>query len=483
MRAFLATAIVFLVGNTAFAQSAHAQNVGKTRGVIESYLKEKGILASDGSYSGGGGGGSITINTTSPLAGGDTGTTFTLTLGTVTEAKGGTNQTTWAKGDLLYSSATNTLAKLAGNTTTSKKFLSQTGDGAASAAPSWVVLSASDIPDISATYQSKFGSQSQNFVYSGPTSGSGAPSFRALVAADIPDISATYQPLNARLTTIGGLSRTRGALIVGGASDWTAVSVGTTGKFLGTDGTDAAWHTLSGTTNQVSIANSSGNLTLSTPQDIHSGATPTFSTLTLSGASLTMGGALANASDVWHVSHSTTAQALRLYNTTDSASAPTNAEWLEVSWATNLCTIQTSKSGTGTNRNMTISSNGSGSLQINGSTILMECGGSVAMYLAGNTSTRLRSDSAFGWSSSTAPTGAGNDIQLTRATAGGILSVDGSTPGDALGKIKMGGTTGAGSVGPTWTNFPGVNTGTQNPYTWLRFVATDGTVIYVPAFK
>ena len=64
---------------------------------------------------------------------------------TVGETKGGTGQSTWALGDTLYSSATNTLAKLAGNTTTTKNFLSMTGTGAVGAAPVWSAVSKSDV--------------------------------------------------------------------------------------------------------------------------------------------------------------------------------------------------------------------------------------------------------------------------------------------------------------------------------------------------
>lgn len=59
--------------------------------------------------------------------------------------QGGTGLETYTLGDTLYASATNTLAKLSGNTTTTKKFLSQTGTGSASAAPSWETLDPSDI--------------------------------------------------------------------------------------------------------------------------------------------------------------------------------------------------------------------------------------------------------------------------------------------------------------------------------------------------
>jgi len=50
-----------------------------------------------------------------------------------------------ALGDLLYHNGTN-YARLAGNTTTAKRFLTQTGDGSASAAPGWNAILFSDLP-------------------------------------------------------------------------------------------------------------------------------------------------------------------------------------------------------------------------------------------------------------------------------------------------------------------------------------------------
>jgi hypothetical protein len=102
--------------------------------------------------------GNPTVDISSSYVGQNTITTLgTITTGTwngtkISEAYGGTNQSTYTLGDLLYASAANTLSKLEGNTTTTKKFLSQTGDGTNSAAPAWSTLSSSDIPDISATY-------------------------------------------------------------------------------------------------------------------------------------------------------------------------------------------------------------------------------------------------------------------------------------------------------------------------------------------
>jgi hypothetical protein len=60
--------------------------------------------------------------------------------GTLGPTNGGTGQNTYTLGDIVYANGTNTLAKLAGQTTTTKKFLSQTGDGVNSAAPVWDTL-------------------------------------------------------------------------------------------------------------------------------------------------------------------------------------------------------------------------------------------------------------------------------------------------------------------------------------------------------
>jgi hypothetical protein len=65
--------------------------------------------------------------------------------GVLPEANGGTNNSSYTLGDTLYASAANTLAKLSGNTTTTRKFLGQTGTGAISAAPVWEQPAATDI--------------------------------------------------------------------------------------------------------------------------------------------------------------------------------------------------------------------------------------------------------------------------------------------------------------------------------------------------
>ena len=71
--------------------------------------------------------------------------------GALPTANGGTGLTTYTLGDLLYSSATNTLAKLAGSVSTTKTFLTQTGTGASSAAPAWGSIAAADVSGLAAS--------------------------------------------------------------------------------------------------------------------------------------------------------------------------------------------------------------------------------------------------------------------------------------------------------------------------------------------
>lgn len=71
--------------------------------------------------------------------------TGTWSATAIAETRGGTNQTTYTLGDTLYASAANTLSKLAGNITTNKRYLSQTGTGTVSAAPAWADIAGADV--------------------------------------------------------------------------------------------------------------------------------------------------------------------------------------------------------------------------------------------------------------------------------------------------------------------------------------------------
>lgn len=103
------------------------------------------------------------------------------------------------------------------------------------------------------------------------------------------------------LTANAPLSFSEMRQVIGGSTivslDTTTDGTGVATKYqLGLKADAAITHTINGTTNQIAVAGSpflhtaSGSVTLSTPQDIHTGASPTFTGLTLSG--LTAGSAL-----------------------------------------------------------------------------------------------------------------------------------------------------------------------------------------------
>lgn len=95
--------------------------------------------------------GTIAVGDVPTLNQSTTGTAAGLSA-TLAVGSGGTGETTTAAaynnlspmttlGDLEYESAANTASRLAGNTTTQKQYLSQTGTGSASAAPAWSTVS------------------------------------------------------------------------------------------------------------------------------------------------------------------------------------------------------------------------------------------------------------------------------------------------------------------------------------------------------
>lgn len=119
---------------------------------------------------------------------------------------------------------------------------------------------------------SSFGSQTANYVLAAPNGSDGNPSFRALVAADVPSLAASKITSGQLATARGGTGIdasgvTNGQLLIGNS----------TGNVL-------ALATLTGTANQVVVTNGASSITLSTPQSIGTGSSPTFAGLTLSSA-------------------------------------------------------------------------------------------------------------------------------------------------------------------------------------------------------
>ncbi len=105
------------------------------------------------------------------------------------------------------------------------------------------------------TLTGSFATQTANTIFAGPSSGIAAvPTFRTQVLADLPQL-------------------TDGQL------------------YVGSTGSSVVAATPTGTTNQISVTVGTGSFTLSTPQNIHTAATPTFASETLTAVTnqLTLG--------------------------------------------------------------------------------------------------------------------------------------------------------------------------------------------------
>jgi len=176
-----------------------------------------------------------------------------LTLGTALPVtSGGTAQSTYTVGDTLYSSAANTLAKLAGNTTATRKYLVSVGDGTNATAPTWDQIDIST-GDITGTLPVANGGTGQSgnlniysLIYASGTTAmasmsssgtqyqvlhgnaSGVPVWGAVSLAN--DITGTLGFTNGGT---GLSSIAKGGLIVGsGTNSTAALAVGTNGYML-----------------------------------------------------------------------------------------------------------------------------------------------------------------------------------------------------------------------------------------------------------
>ena len=147
------------------------------------------------------------------------------------------------------------------------------------------------------TLTGAFVAQNANFVFAGPTAAPAAmPAFRALVAADVPSIDASkittgILPI-ARGGTNSGTALSNNRIMVSSAGAIVEAAALTNGQLLiGSTGAAPVAAALTGTANQVIVTNGAGSITLSTPQNIHTAATPTFASETLSAVSnqLTLG--------------------------------------------------------------------------------------------------------------------------------------------------------------------------------------------------
>jgi hypothetical protein len=91
-----------------------------------------------------------------------------------------------------------------------------------------------------------------------------------------------FQPLDQDLTDIAGLTRTRGDIIVGSATQWTDLAIGAANRVLRSDGTDPSWAQVALTTDvtgTLPVANGGTGVTTSTGSGANVlGTSPTITT-------------------------------------------------------------------------------------------------------------------------------------------------------------------------------------------------------------
>lgn len=179
------------------------------------------------------------------------------------------------------------------------------------------------------TINTAIGSQTANTVYAAPDGAAGNPTFRALVAADIPNHSTDKLTSGTLPIARGGTglatAPTNGQLLIGNGTGYTlaTLTAGTAISVTNASGTITIANTgvtaIAGTTNQVTASASTGSVTLSLPQNIHTGATPTFARLTLTDGTQTTSTPVLSMTQTWNAG-AVAFEGFKI-NITDTASA------------------------------------------------------------------------------------------------------------------------------------------------------------------
>lgn len=144
----------------------------------------------------------------------------THVAGTLPAANGGTGISSFALGDIAYASGATALSKLAGNATTTKKFLSQTGTGTASAAPAWSALTSADVGLGNADNTADLDKPVSNATRDWVESLSGKNSVRVATADVLGGVNyATTQTITARTTLAATGTTTSGSTSISAVSN------------------------------------------------------------------------------------------------------------------------------------------------------------------------------------------------------------------------------------------------------------------------
>lgn len=189
------------------------------------------------------------------------------TTGYATSLAGG-NATTLL-GSLGYQSALNTTTQLSPNTTTTKKFLTQTGDGTNGAAPSWGTLLAADIP--------------AHFIGTTAVTFNRTSASQSLTGVSIDGSAGSLTNALTIGTGLTGTSYNGSAAVTIAVTNPVPTQTGNSGKYLTTDGTTLSWATVAG-------GSGSGTVTsISAGTGLTGGTITTTGTIALTTTAVTPG--------------------------------------------------------------------------------------------------------------------------------------------------------------------------------------------------
>ena len=161
-----------------------------------------------------------------PSSGGGT-TNFLRADGTFAAPSGSFTNPMTTLGDIIYEDNTPTAVRLAGNTTSTKKFLTQTGTGSVSAAPGWGTIAAGDVPTLN---QNTTGTAANITATSNST-------LTTLSSLSLPGSQVSGAVATA---TAPGTGSAHGAVTLDSSGHFQSVAPGTSGNVLTSNGTDWA---------------------------------------------------------------------------------------------------------------------------------------------------------------------------------------------------------------------------------------------------